>query len=149
MAWMMDTYQTLFGQNDINARGVCTGKPIALGGIDGRNEATGLGVYYSVKYLLGYEPFLKRYNMTAGLKDKTVIVHGTGNCGKFAAKFCQKDGAKIIGLAGSIGGVYNPDGFKDVEDAIKYYYANKKSFKGYPDGKEFFEGDKAIEVTYK
>lgn len=58
MSWMVDTYQTLFGQKDINARAVCTGKPIALGGIDGRGEATGLGVFYCINYLVNYEPFL-------------------------------------------------------------------------------------------
>lgn len=55
MAWMKDTYHTLFGQDDINAAGVCTGKPVLIGGIDGRTEATGLGLFYSVRYLLNHD----------------------------------------------------------------------------------------------
>ena len=64
--------------NDINARAVVTGKPLHLGGIDGRGEATGLGVFYSVRFLMNYEPFLKKYGYTKGLEGKTVIVHGVG-----------------------------------------------------------------------
>lgn len=45
---MRNTYEHLFGLNDINAAGVCTGKPLCVGGIDGRGEATGLGIFYSV-----------------------------------------------------------------------------------------------------
>lgn len=86
---MVDTYQTLFGQDDINARAVCTGKPIALGGIDGRNEATGLGVFYTIRFLCNYDPFLAKVGWQRGLKGKRVIVHGTGNCGLHTAKFCE------------------------------------------------------------
>lgn len=49
--------------------------------------------------------------MTKGMEGKTVIVHGVGNCGSWAAKFAKKAGAKVIGLVGSRGGAYNPEGF--------------------------------------
>lgn len=75
MAWMKDTYKNLFGLNDINANGVVTGKPLIVGGIDGRTEATGLGIYYSVSSLLTHEAFCKKYGFEKmGLEGKTVIV---------------------------------------------------------------------------
>ena len=120
-----------------------------LGGIDGRGEATGLGVFYSVRFLMNYEPFLKKYGYTKGLEGKTVIVHGIGNCGKFAAKFFQEEGAKVIGLVGSKSGVYNPNGFKSIDDTIKYYYKNGKSWRGFDDCTEVTQGDNTMDICYK
>lgn len=47
MSWIKDTYQMLYGLNDINAAACVTGKPLSQGGIHGRTEATGLGLYYA------------------------------------------------------------------------------------------------------
>jgi len=52
MGWMMDTYEAYYGHTDINATACCTGKPIEFGGIDGRTESTGLGVYYVTREIL-------------------------------------------------------------------------------------------------
>lgn len=52
MTWIKDTYQNVKGNDDINAEGCCTGKYIAHGGIGGRTESTGLGVYYAIRELL-------------------------------------------------------------------------------------------------
>ena len=57
MTWIKDTYQNVKGETDINAEGCCTGKFINQGGIDGRNESTGLGVYYAVRELLNTQSF--------------------------------------------------------------------------------------------
>jgi len=62
------------GETDINSEGCCTGKFISQGGIAGRTESTGLGVYYAIRELLKTETFLKKSNMSAGIKGKTFSV---------------------------------------------------------------------------
>jgi glutamate dehydrogenase (NAD(P)+) len=52
MGWMMDTYEAYHGHNDINAMACCTGKPIEFGGIEGRTESTGLGVFFVIREVL-------------------------------------------------------------------------------------------------
>jgi glutamate dehydrogenase (NAD(P)+) len=59
MTWMKDTYSTVYGEKDINAEAVTTGKYLNQGGIDGRVESTGLGVYYGLRTLLNDESFVK------------------------------------------------------------------------------------------
>jgi len=74
MAWITDVYRGLKGDEDINANGVVTGKPLELGGIDGRTEATGLGMFYTVRELLDDPYLLKKLGLTKGIKGKTCIV---------------------------------------------------------------------------
>lgn len=74
MSWMKDTYTTIFGEKDINAEGCVTGKHISQGGIAGRTESTGLGVYYGIKELLGNKEFVSDANLSQGIKDKEFIV---------------------------------------------------------------------------
>jgi len=71
MTWIKDTYQSVKGEEDINAEGCCTGKFIGQGGIAGRAESTGLGVYYGVRELMTYESFYNKVGLSAGLKGKT------------------------------------------------------------------------------
>lgn len=74
MGWVTDTYRILKGDGDINATAICTGKPLELEGIDGRNEATGLGLYYATKKLLNTKYYYELLGMEAGIKGKTCIV---------------------------------------------------------------------------
>lgn len=67
MTWIKDTYVQVRGEQDINAEGCCTGKFISQGGIAGRTESTGLGVYYGVRKLVKIPSFLKKTNMKEGL----------------------------------------------------------------------------------
>src|SRR5450830_162730 len=71
MTWIKDTYMSVRGEQDINAEGCCTGKFISQGGIAGRTESTGLGVYYALRELMTYPTFYEKINLSAGLKDKT------------------------------------------------------------------------------
>jgi len=66
MTWIKDTYQQIKGEQDINSEGCCTGKFIQQGGIKGRAESTGLGVFYAIKELLNTETFVERCGMTLG-----------------------------------------------------------------------------------
>ncbi|RDD53896.1 MAG: Glu/Leu/Phe/Val dehydrogenase [Candidatus Korarchaeota archaeon NZ13-K] len=99
MAWIVDTYSMIKGYFE---PGVITGKPLEVGGSEGRNEATARGLQYvteeAVK-VLGIDP-----------KKAKVAVQGYGNAGYFSAKFMQELGMKIVAVSDSKGAIYNPDG---------------------------------------
>jgi glutamate dehydrogenase (NADP+) len=99
MGWMVDEYSSMVGYP---APAVITGKPIALGGSLGREDATGRGGYYVLRHLekeLGLAPEKSR-----------VIVQGLGNVAFWFAKLMAKDGYKICGVSDSRGALYDPDG---------------------------------------
>ncbi|MGB3618000.1 MAG: Glu/Leu/Phe/Val dehydrogenase dimerization domain-containing protein, partial [Catalinimonas sp.] len=125
MAWIADTYMT-FKFGDTNAMGCVTGKPVGLGGIRGRTEATGLGVYYGIREALRQREITDRLKLTPGVEGKRVIVQGFGNVGYHAAKFLQEGGAVVIGIAEQDGGLYNADGI-DVEAVLAHRKQNKRS----------------------
>jgi glutamate dehydrogenase (NAD(P)+) len=147
MAHMKDTYQLLYGNKDINAAAVCTGKPASQGGIAGYDEAWGLSVSHGIKEFLQIESFCKMHGLTPGLKGKTFILQGLGKLGYWAGKFLVAEGAKVIGVMVSTSSVYNPEGL-DYEDVVSYYHGNK-SLKGYKKAKECFINGDAVEVLYK
>jgi len=148
MAWMVDTYNTLYGSRDINSSGLVTGKPLVLGGIDGRAEATGLGVFYGVRVLLNHEPFYKQYNFTKGIADKTVIIQGLGNVGYWAAKFFFDAKTKVIGMVEYNSAIYDPEGL-NPDDAVNHF-RSKGTFAGYTKAPEVYnDGVSALEVMYK
>jgi glutamate dehydrogenase (NAD(P)+) len=132
MSWISHTYQT-FHPTDINALAVVTGKPITQNGIRGRNEATGLGVFYATREVLEDEELTRGLGMKTGVAGKRVIVQGLGNVGYHSAKFFHEHNAKVIGIAERDGGLYNPDGL-DVDD-VHNYMALKKTILGYPKAK--------------
>ena len=109
MAWISDTYRAL-RPDDLNAAACVTAKPLSLGGIPGRKEATGLGVYYGIRELFEDETMLKPLGLTCGIAGKSVIVQGLGNVGYHAAQAFEQAGARLIALAEIEGAVYNPDG---------------------------------------
>mmetsp|Transcript_45354 Transcript_45354/g.75268 ORF Transcript_45354/g.75268 Transcript_45354/m.75268 type:complete len:531 (-) Transcript_45354:130-1722(-) len=113
MAWIRDTYQ-LLRRDDINAAGVVTGKPVEVGGIDGRTEATGLGVYYGIKHLFDRIDEFPHLELTKGLnKNNTVVIQGFGNVGYHSAKYFSQD-ATVIGIIEYDGYVYDENGL-DIE----------------------------------
>lgn len=114
MSWIMDTYTTFF-PGQIDGMGCVTGKPVTQGGISGRREATGLGVYFGVREACSFSDDMERLGMTVGLPGKTVVVQGLGNVGYHAAKYFHEGGAKIIALAEFEGAIYNPDGLNYEE----------------------------------
>lgn len=119
MGWIVDTYRILGGE-DINATACVTGKPVQIGGIRGREEATGRGVYYATRELLEDEEMMDKVNLPVGTKNKTVVVQGLGNVGSHSALICQKEGAmKIIAVSEYEGAIYSKDGI-DVEKLIKH-----------------------------
>ena len=108
MAWIFDTYSMNKGHSVL---GVVTGKPLNIGGSLGRLEATARVALYCIR-----EAVRKQEGT---LEGQRVVVEGFGNVGSFLAKFLAQEGAKVIGVSDSSGGVYNPNGI-DVETAIAH-----------------------------
>ncbi len=110
MTWVKDTYFSIYGDQDINAEGVCTGKFLSQGGIDGRVESTGLGVYYGTRELMNKEDFMERLGLTVGIKGKTFCVQGFGNVGYWASKFFVADGGIVETIVEHDAAIYKKGG---------------------------------------
>lgn len=143
MAWIADTYATFY-PTEINALACITGKPVGQGGIQGRTEATGLGVFYGIRYICTFEDDMKKLGLSTGLVGKTVSIQGIGNVGYWSGHFFKKGGAKIIAWSEWDGSVYNPDGI-DPEDILAYKQKNG-GLKGYPKAKDIGGPGAALEV---
>lgn len=143
MSWIKDTYQA-FNTNDVDCMACVTGKPISAGGIRGRTEATGLGVFYGIREFLSYEEVLKKTGLTPGLRGKRIIIQGYGNVGYWAAKFFAEAGAKIVAVAELGGAVYNPEGL-DVEGLLKYKL-QKGNFVDFPGAQNIPDAALALEL---
>ncbi len=114
MAWIVDTYQSL-KPGEIDAAGCVTGKPITQGGVRGRKEATGLGVFYGIREVLHMPDVMEKLGMTIGVEGKTVVVQGLGNVGYHSAKFFREHGAKVVSIAEYEGAIYNENGLNEEE----------------------------------
>ncbi|RLG43890.1 MAG: glutamate dehydrogenase [Thermoproteota archaeon] len=119
MAWIMDTYSMLKGYPE---PGIITGKPLEIGGSEGRNEATARGLQYTV------EEALKVLNIDP--KDATVAIQGYGNAGYFSAKFMHELGMKVVAVSDTRGAIYNPDGLDP--DAVLEHKKKTRSVKDFP-----------------
>jgi glutamate dehydrogenase (NAD(P)+) len=108
MAWMMDTYSMHAGHT---VPGVVTGKPISLGGSEGRNEATARGTVFCIIEAarhLGIE-----------LPKARVAIQGFGNAGSIAARLIRDEGATVVAVSDSTGGIHAPDGL-DIAKVIAW-----------------------------
>ena len=118
MSWISDTYQSL-KPGEIDGAGCVTGKPITQGGVRGRKEATGLGVFFGIREVCNMQEVMDKLGLTVGVEGKTVVVQGLGNVGYHSAKFFREHGAKVIGLAEFEGAIYNADGLNE-EDVFQH-----------------------------
>ncbi|RFM28665.1 Glu/Leu/Phe/Val family dehydrogenase [Deminuibacter soli] len=114
MAWILDTYTTM-NPGEVDAMGCVTGKPVSQGGVRGRKEATGLGVFFGVREVCNMPEVMKRLGLTPGVQDKTVVVQGLGNVGYHSAKFFREGGAKVVSIAEYEGAIYNENGLNEEE----------------------------------
>ncbi len=108
MAWMMDTYSQ---QRGYAVPGVVTGKPIVIGGSRGREEATGRGVVTVALEALGM--------LKVPAEDATVVIQGFGNVGFHAARTFHEEGARVIAVSQSTGGIYNSAGL-DIQALTRH-----------------------------
>jgi glutamate dehydrogenase (NAD(P)+) len=118
MAWIADTYVQVH-PGEIDAIGCVTGKPLSQGGIRGRKEATGRGVFYGIREALMDADLVKKHGLSRGLAGKRVVVQGLGNVGYSAARFLQEGGAVLVGLAEYEGAIANPKGL-DLEAVVRH-----------------------------
>ncbi len=119
MAWMADEYSTIVGAP---TPAVITGKPIALGGSLGRDDATGRGGYYVLRHLekeLGVSPEKSR-----------VVMQGFGNASFHCARLLHADGFKIIGVSDSRSAIYDPDGMDPL--AVMDHKQKSRGLSGAP-----------------
>jgi glutamate dehydrogenase (NAD(P)+) len=108
MAWIMDTYSQLTGYSVPES---VTGKPVEIGGSEGRTEATGRGVIHCMKQAAE--------NNGLRLKDAKIAIQGFGNVGYHAALAAQELGCKIVAVSDSTGGIYNSEGI-DPADVLAH-----------------------------
>jgi glutamate dehydrogenase (NAD(P)+) len=143
MSWIVDTYMSL-RPGEIDAAGCVTGKPVTQGGVRGRTEATGLGVYFGIRELVNDPEMMKRAKLTVGMEDKRVVVQGLGNVGYHAAKYFQQGGATIVALAEYEGAIYNPKGL-DV-DAVVAHRKKTGSILNFAGAKNLKKSAEALEL---
>eukprot|EP00741_Cyanophora_paradoxa_P020571 tig00000227_g19857.t1 len=137
MAWIRDTYEGM-NPRDLNGSACVTGKPIASGGIRGRNYATGLGLAFGIREFLSIPEFCAKTGLTEGVAGKTFIVQGLGNVGYWSAKSLADMGGKIIGIAEWNGAIVNRNGL-DV-DAVNEHKKATGGLKGFAaPGTKYFE----------
>ncbi|CAM3333492.1 Glu/Leu/Phe/Val family dehydrogenase [Zobellia roscoffensis] len=123
MAWILDTYMSTKSPAERSTNmHVVTGKPIGAGGSQGRDRATGYGVFLNIKFWAEHK--------NINLKDKRFIVQGFGNVGFWAAYFLEKEGASMVAVQDAYGSIINEEGIS-VDDLLAYTKANKGSIMGF------------------
>ncbi|MEO5997181.1 MAG: Glu/Leu/Phe/Val dehydrogenase [Chitinophagaceae bacterium] len=143
MSWILDTYMSM-RPGEIDAMGCVTGKAVSQGGVRGRREATGLGVFYGLREVCNMSDVMTRLGLKTGVEGKRVAVQGLGNVGYHTAIFFQQAGAKIVGLAEFEGAIWNNDGF-DV-DAVFNHRKVSGSILNFPGANNFESTDDALEM---
>lgn len=118
MAWMVDTYIAL-NPGQLDGSACVTGKPVTQGGIRGRREATGRGLYFALREACAQEDDMRRLKLSTGLEGKRVVVQGLGNVGYHTAKFCSEGGAIITAIAEIEGAITNPKGL-NVDEVLQH-----------------------------
>ena len=132
MAWIMDTYSMHHGYT---APAVVTGKPISIGGSEGRNEATARGAAYTI--------IEAAKHLGMDLENARVVVQGFGNAGSFSAKLMAELGAKILAVSDTSGGAFNPKGIDP--NKVDAYKRETGSVVGFP-GSEKVTNSELLEL---
>ena len=143
MAWILDTYGAMH-PGEIDAAGCVTGKPVTQGGVRGRKEATGLGVFYGVNEVCNMPTVMEKLGLAIGVKGKRVCVQGLGNVGYHSALFFQQAGAIIVGLAEYEGSIWSNDGL-DV-DKVWQHRTKTGSILNFPGAENFAKNTDALEM---
>jgi len=143
MSWIVDTYASL-NPGELNAQACVTGKPVSQGGVRGRTEATGLGVYYGIRELCNNAEDMKALGLTTGVAGKKIIVQGLGNVGYNAAKYFQNAGAILIGLIEYEGAIYSEKGL-NLEDVMAHR-KETKSILDFPGAQNIPDSNMGLEI---
>lgn len=142
MGWILDTYRQL--KSDINAEACVTGKPIPQGGVRGRTEATGRGVYFGIREACENKQDMEELGLEPGLEGKTFVVQGLGNVGYHATQNLIQGGAILVGVAEIEGSIYDSEGI-NLEKLMEYR-EDTGSILGFGDTKELESNTKVLEA---
>lgn len=119
MAWIYDTYRA-FHDDELDAAGCVTGKPVNISGINGRTEATGRGVFYGIREVCSRKEDMQPLGLETGTEGKTMVIQGLGNVGSYTGTISQDEGGiKIIGVSEVEGAIYKPSGI-DIHDLLRF-----------------------------
>ena len=129
MAWVADTYASLKPE-ELNSLACVTGKPVSQGGIRGRTEATGRGIYFGLREACSVAEDMKVLGLSPGLEGKRVVIQGLGNVGYHAAKFIEEGGGILVGFAEHEGAIHNPKGL-DLQKVMAWR-KETRSLLGFP-----------------
>lgn len=143
MSWILDTYMSL-RPGEIDGYGCVTGKPVSQGGVRGRKEATGLGVFFGLQELCNIKEDMKRIGLDPGILGKKVIVQGMGNVGYHAAKYFHEAGAVIVGLIEWDGALYSEKGLDP--DAVLKHKNETGSIINFPGAKTLEKNEEGLEM---
>ncbi len=143
MAWILYTYIAMH-PGEVDAMGCVTGKPVTQGGVRGRKEATGLGVFYGIREVCNMPDIMKKLGLSTGIEGKRVVVQGLGNVGYHSAKFFREHGAKVIAIAEYEGAIFNEDGLNEEE--VFQYRRSNKSILDFPGSKKLNVSGDALEL---
>jgi glutamate dehydrogenase (NAD(P)+) len=143
MAWIADTYGAL-SQDKLFTLACVTGKPVGQGGIRGRVEATGRGVFFGLREACSVPEDLKALGLASGLEGKTAVVQGLGNVGYHSARFLQEAGVVLVGLAEYEGAIFSPRGM-DLEK-VMVHRRGTGSILGYPGAESMTPPGRALEL---
>ena len=143
MAWIVDTYMAL-APTQLDAAGCVTGKPLSLGGVRGRVEATGRGVYYGIREVCSRADDMRLLGLDPGIEGKTVVIQGIGNVGYHAARFLEEAGAIIVGIAEREGAIFSDRGLV-LEDVVAHR-AETGSILDFPGAKNLPDRSAALEL---
>jgi glutamate dehydrogenase (NAD(P)+) len=143
MAWIADTYAAV-NPGQLDALGCVTGKPITQGGVRGRKEATGRGLYFALREACNEPDVMKRLGLPRGLDGKRIVVQGLGNVGYHAAKFCREGGGILIAIAEYEGAIMNPKGLN--EDEVFNHRRSTGSILNFPGATNLADTNAALEL---
>jgi glutamate dehydrogenase (NAD(P)+) len=143
MAWIADTYCAM-NPGAIDGLASVTGKPVSQGGIAGRREATGRGLFFALREVCSQPADMEALGLQPGLPGKRVVVQGLGNVGYHVAKFCAEAGARLVGLAEYEGAIASPDGL-DLE-AVVAHRRKTGSILGFPGARDLPQSAEGLEL---
>jgi len=143
MAWILDTYNSI-ASSKLDSIACVTGKPVSQGGVRGRTEATGRGVFFGIVEACRDTDEMKRLGMDMGVEGKTIVVQGLGNVGYHTAKFLSDAGAIVTGLAEREGAIFSADGL-NVDDVMQHR-KETESILDFPGAENLKDTDDVLEL---
>jgi len=143
MSWIFDTYAQL-NPGQLDAAGCVTGKPVTEGGVRGRKEATGRGLYFALREACTDATEMARLGLSTGLEGKRIVVQGLGNVGYHAAKFCREGGAILVGISEREGAITSATGLN--EDEVFQHRRRTGSILKFPGATDLATSDAALSM---